>query len=65
MYLAILNTNIVNKIIIHVVIDFSENHIKSYGWILRKNGFIMNFWNNDTTFVKGKMKNINSNSMSY
>jgi len=28
--------NIVNFLIIHVVIDFSDNHIKEYGLILRK-----------------------------
>jgi len=33
---VIFNINIIKIQIIHVATDFSVNHIKKYGWILRK-----------------------------
>jgi hypothetical protein len=31
---------------------------------LKKNGFIVDFWNDDTMFVTHKMKNVDSKNMS-
>jgi hypothetical protein len=47
----IFNIDIVNFSIIHVVIDFNENHNKSYGWITKYNDLIMEFSNDDIVFV--------------
>jgi hypothetical protein len=33
---AILNINVVNFLIIHITMDFSKNHIKNYGYLLKK-----------------------------
>jgi hypothetical protein len=46
--------NIVIFKIIHVVVDFNENHHKIFGWILKRLGFIMDFWNDNTMFITQK-----------
>jgi hypothetical protein len=41
---VIFKINIVIFLIIHVVIDFNESHLKKFGRVLRKNyGFIIDF----------------------
>jgi len=47
---VIFNIKIINFLIIHVVIDISENHIWKYEWFFF-NELIMNFWIDNITFV--------------
>ncbi len=46
------NINTIKILIVHVEVEFNWNHIKTYGWILRKNGFIMDFWNDNTIVMQ-------------
>jgi hypothetical protein len=59
------NINIFYFLIIYVTIDFNGNHLKNYGWIIKKkNEFIMDYWNDDIVFVTQKIKNVDSENKS-
>jgi len=45
------NIKIFNFFIIHVAINFNENLIEIMDEFLKKNGLIVDFWNDDTMFV--------------
>jgi hypothetical protein len=52
------NIKIYNFFIIHVAIGFSENFTKNMDEFFLKNGFIVDFWNDDTMFVTHKKKKL-------
>jgi hypothetical protein len=60
----VLNIKIFNFFIIHVAMTLVRILLKFMDEFLEKNGFIVDFWNDDTMFVTHKMKNVDSKDMS-
>jgi predicted KAP-like P-loop ATPase len=62
---VVFNIKIITILIIHVAINLSENHIKKYGWILRKkwtHNWLLKWWH--YVCHVNKMKNVDLKNMS-